>query len=114
MAEEKKIHVLMVCAMGMSSSLIEAKTAEAAKKAGIDFELKAIDTAELGRWDWETNKMDVVLIAPQVRFKKKAIEEAAGPQGSLVLNIDTIAYGMIDGDAIFEQILDALKEAGRL
>lgn len=114
MVEEKKIHVLMVCAMGMSSSLIEAKTAEAAKKAGIPFELKAIDTAELGRWDWESNRMDVVLIAPQVRFKKKAIEEAAAPQGSIVLNIDTIAYGMVDGDAIFEQIVEALKEAGRL
>ena len=114
MAEEKKIHVLMVCAMGMSSSLIEAKTGEAAKKAGIPFELKAIDTAELGRWDWEKNKMDVVRVAPQVRFKKKAIEEAAGPQGSLVLNIDSIAYGMIDGEAIFNQIIEALKEAGRL
>ena len=33
MAEEKKIRVLMVCAMGMSSSLIEAKTAKAAEEA---------------------------------------------------------------------------------
>jgi len=33
MAEEKKIRVLMVCAMGMSSSLIETKTAVAAAKA---------------------------------------------------------------------------------
>jgi PTS system cellobiose-specific IIB component len=114
MAEQKKINVLMVCAMGMSSSLIEAKTGEAAKKAGIPFELKAIDTAELGRWDWESNRMDVVLVAPQVRFKKKSIEEAAGPLGSLVLNIDTIAYGMVDGEAIFNQIIEALKEAGRL
>ena len=114
MEEEKKIRVLLVCAMGMSSSLIEAKIMETAKKAGIPFEFKAIDTAELGRWDWEANKMDVVLVAPQVRFKKKSIEQAAGPFGSIVLNIDSIAYGMVDGDAIFAQILDALKEAGKL
>jgi len=110
MAEQKKINVLMVCAMGMSSSLIEAKTAEAAKKAGIPFELKAIDTAEIGRWNFAENPMDVVLVAPQVRFKKKSIEQAAGPYGSLVLNIDTIAYGMVDGEKIFNQVIEALKE----
>jgi len=96
--------------MGMSSSLIEVKTAMAAEKAGVPFELKAIETAEMGRWSFEENPMDVVLVAPQVRFKKKAIEQAAGPFGTLVLNIDTIAYGMIDGEAIFQQIMDALKE----
>lgn len=112
MAEEKKVRVLMVCAMGMSSSLIEAKTALAAEEAGVPFELKAIDTAEIGRWDFDKNPMDVVLVAPQVRFKKKSIEQAAGPHGSLVLNIDSIAYGMIDGEKIFNQIMDALKEAG--
>lgn len=110
MAEEKKIRVLMVCAMGMSSSLIEIRTAEAAEKAGVPFVLKAIDTAEIGRWNFAENPMDVVLVAPQVRFKKKSLEEAAGPHGSIVLNIDTIAYGMIDGDMIFEQIMEALRE----
>jgi cellobiose PTS system EIIB component len=110
MSEEKKIRVLMVCAMGMSSSLIETRTAEAAEKAGVPFELKAIDTAEIGRWSFAENPMDVVLVAPQVRFKKKSLEQAAGPYGSIVLNIDSIAYGMVDGEKIFEQIMEALRE----
>ena len=109
MAEEKKIRVLMVCAMGMSSSLIEAKTAQAAKAAGVPFELKAIETAEMGRWSFAENPMDVVLVAPKVRFKKKSIEEAAGPYGTIVLNIDSIAYGMIDGELIFNQVMEAIK-----
>ena len=110
MAEEKKIRVLMVCAMGMSSSLIETKTAVAAAKAGVPFELKAIETAEISRWNFAENPMDVVLVAPQVRFKKKSIEESAGPHGSIVLNIDTIAYGMVDGEKIFEQVVEAIRE----
>jgi len=109
-SEEKKIRVLMVCAMGMSSSLIEARTAEAAKKAGVPFELKAIDTAEIGRWNFSENPMDVVLVAPQVRFKKKSLEESAGPYGSIVLNIDTVAYGMVDGEKIFEQVMEAIHK----
>ncbi len=100
----------MVCAMGMSSSLIEAKTAQAAKDAGVPFELKAIETAEMSRWDFSDNPMDVVLVAPQVRFKKKSIEQAAGPYGSIVLNIDSVAYGMVDGEAIFNQIMEAIQE----
>ena len=110
MSEEKKIRVLMVCAMGMSSSLIEAKTAKAAEAAGVPFELKAIEAAEMGRWDFSENPMDIVLVAPQVRFKKKAIEQASGPYGTIVLNIDTVAYGMIDGEAIFNQVMEAINE----
>ena len=110
MAEEKQIRVLMVCAMGMSSSLIEARTAEAAEKAGVNFVLKAIDTAEIGRWSFSENPMDVVLVAPQVRFKKKSLEDAAGPYGSIVLNIDSVAYGMVDGEKIFEQVMEAIRE----
>ena len=111
MSEEKKIRVLMVCAMGMSSSLIEAKTAKAAdSRRCVPFELKAIEAAEMGRWDFSENPMDIVLVAPQVRFKKKAIEQASGPYGTIVLNIDTVAYGMIDGEAIFNQVMEAIHE----
>ena len=72
--------------------------------------MKAVDTAEIGRWNFADNPMDVVLVAPQVRFKKRSLEEAAGPYGSIVLNIDSVAYGMVDGELIFNQIMDAIKE----
>ena len=110
MAEEKKIRVLMVCAMGMSSSMIEQKTGIAAEKAGVPFVLKAIEMAEISRWSFAENPMDVVLIAPQIRFKKKSIEQSACPHGSIVLDIDSIAYGMVDGEKIFEQVMEAIRE----
>jgi PTS system cellobiose-specific IIB component len=110
MAEEKKLRVLLVCAMGMSSSLIEVKTSKAAEAAGVPFEIKAIESVEMVRWNFAEKPMDVVLVAPQVRFKKKSIEQAAGPYGSIVLCMDSVAYGMIDGEAIFQQIMEAIKE----
>ncbi len=110
MAEEKKLRVLLVCAMGMSSSLIEAKTSKAAEAAGVPFDIKAIESAEVSRWNFAEDPMDVVLVAPQVRFKKKGIEQAAGPYGSIVLCMDSVAYGMVDGDAIFKQIIEAIRE----
>jgi len=109
MAEKKKVRVLMVCAIGMSSSLIEQKTAKVAEEAGVPFEIQAVDVPEIGRWNFEEKPVDIVLIAPQARFKKRSIDQVAGPLGILVENIDSVAYGMIDGEKIFEQIMAAIE-----
>jgi len=110
MAEKKKLSVLMVCAIGMSSSLIELKTSKVAEEAGVPFEIKAVTVPEVGRWNFAENPVDIVLIAPQARFKKRAISKAADPHGIIVENIDSVAYGMLDGEMIFKQIMDAIEE----
>jgi PTS system cellobiose-specific IIB component len=110
MAEKKKVRVLLVCAIGMSSSLIEKKTTKVADDAGVPFEIQAIDVPEVGRWNFGENPVDVVLIAPQARFKIRSVKQAAEPHGIIVENIDTVAYGMMDGEKIFEQVMTAIKE----
>lgn len=107
---DKKIRVVLVCAAGMSSSLIEEKIRQAASAAGREMELKAVDATTMSLWDYERDHMDVILIAPQVRFKKKSILEKAEPLGIIVQDIDTIAYGMVDGEKIFAQVMDALEK----
>ncbi len=106
---QKMIKVVLVCAAGMSSSLIEEKIRQAAAAAGEEMELKAIDATHMSLWDYERDRMDVILIAPQVRFKKKSILEKAEPLGIIVQDIDTVAYGMVDGEKIFAQVMDALR-----
>jgi PTS system cellobiose-specific IIB component len=107
---EKTIRVLLVCAAGMSSSMLEDKIRKAATAAGRDIELKAIDSMSITFWDYEKDRMDVILVAPQVRFKKRGIAEKAEPQGTVVQDIDTVAYGMMDGEKILAQVLEAIKE----
>ncbi len=106
---QKTIKVLMVCAMGMSSSLLEAKTKEAAAKAGVPFELKAVAVGEIVRWDPTMHPYDMVLVAPQVFYKRRAIEQTASPHGIIVQSINPTVFGMVDGDALFKQIMDAIK-----
>lgn len=108
---EKKIRVVLVCAAGMSSSLIEEKIKHAAEAAGKQMELKAVDSTRMAFWDYDQERMDIILVAPQVRFKKRSIIDKAEPLGIIVQDIDTIAYGMCDGEKIFAQVLDALKES---
>jgi len=107
---EKKIRVVLVCAAGMSSSLLEEKIRQAATAAGQEMELKAVDATTMSLWNYGQNTMDVILIAPQVRFKKRGIIQQAEPFGVIVQDIDTVAYGMMDGEMIFSQVLDALKK----
>ena len=104
------IKALMVCAMGMSSSLLENKTKEAAEKAGVPFELKAVAVPEIVRWDPTQHWYDIILVAPQVFYKRKAIEQTARPHGIIVQGIDATVFGMVDGDALFQQILKAIKD----
>lgn len=109
MEEEKKIKVLLVCAIGMSSSLLVSKITKEAEAAGINLEMMAIETPEIARWDFETNHMDMVLIAPQVRYKRKSITKASEPYGTIVELIDSVSYGMVDGEKIFQQIMAAME-----
>ena len=110
MTEKKAIKAIMVCAMGMSSSLLENKTREAAKKAGYDLDLHAITTPEVARWNFKEDYVDIVLVAPQVRYKRRSIAEAANPYNTIVQDIDPILFGMVDGVGLFNQILTAVKE----
>src|SRR3989304_3545289 len=83
-AEEKPIKVLIVCAMGMSSSLLETKTIEAGKNAGVEVKMHAITTPDVGMWDWQANWVDVVLVAPQGRYNRKRSAQAPNPPGVVV------------------------------
>jgi len=107
--KKNPIKALMVCAMGMSSSLLENKTKEAAAKAGIPFELKATTVGDIALWDPTMHWYDIVLIAPQVFYKRKAIEQTARPHGILVEPIAPTVFGMVDGEALLKQILEAIR-----
>jgi PTS system cellobiose-specific IIB component len=109
MSDSKPIKVLIVCAIGMSSSLLEEKTAEAAKAAGVDLGGRRIIKKDAARWDFKENYVDVVLIAPQVRYKRKSLKEAAGQYGTVVDAIESVTYGMVDGEKLFKQIMTMLE-----
>jgi PTS system cellobiose-specific IIB component len=109
MTERKPIKALMVCAMGMSSSLLEERTRQAAKAAEVPFELRALNVPEMARWDFQKDYVDIVLVAPQVRYKRKSIAQAAAPFGIIVQDIDPFIFGMVDGEKLFQQILQAIE-----
>lgn len=108
-SSQRVIKAMMVCAMGMSSSLLEIKTKEAAARAGIPFEIKAVAVNEITRWDPKTHPIDIILVAPQVFYKRKALEIVGELHGVIVQGIDPMTFGMVDGDKLFDQIMTAVR-----
>jgi PTS system cellobiose-specific IIB component len=104
------IRVLLVCAGGMSSSLLESRIQKAAEAAGIALTVRAVPAGIVTYWNPDKIDYDLVLVAPQVRFAQRGIEKAVGPHGVIVQMIDSMAYGMADGEKILQQIVAAIKE----
>jgi PTS system cellobiose-specific IIB component len=109
MTEPKPIKVLMFCAMGMSSSLLEKKTVEYAAAAGVPLDLHAITQAEMAVWDFGAKYVDMVVVAPQVKFQRKRVAQAAAPYNIIVQDIDPVVFGMADGEKLFQQIVAAVQ-----
>ena len=102
-------NVILVCAAGCSSSLLEVRTREAAYKRGHDLSIKAVSVGTISVFDYAAHPVDLILIAPQIRYKKRSVLASAEPFGVLVQDIDPTTFGMVDGDKLFDQIVHALN-----
>ena len=64
--------ILLVCSAGMSTSLLVTKMEGAAKDAGYDAKIFALPFSDAPK---VLEDVDVILLGPQVRFQKGAIEK---------------------------------------
>ncbi|SHK07102.1 PTS sugar transporter subunit IIB [Paramaledivibacter caminithermalis] len=97
--------IMLVCSAGMSTSLLVTKMRTAAIKKGISVDIFAVSEAELKN---HTNDVDVVLLGPQVRFLLNKMEKTLEPKGISIAVIDSVNYGMMNGEAVLEQALDII------
>ncbi|WP_217587803.1 PTS sugar transporter subunit IIB [Lentibacillus saliphilus] len=101
------MNIALVCSAGMSTSMLVKKMREAAETRGMDATIDAYPESQLKS---SLDELDVVLIGPQVRFLEKNIRALVEPKGIKVDIIDSMAYGMIQGDKVLEQAIQ-LKNA---
>lgn len=96
----KKIKILLACAGGMSTELFCRKIREAALAENFDCEVSATSVSYLN--DAVMKDVNVLLLAPQVRFHKEKLE-AAFPLVP-VENIPMQDYGMVNGAKVFKDL----------
>ncbi|ASW43830.1 PTS sugar transporter subunit IIB [Clostridium isatidis] len=99
-------NILLVCAAGMSTSLLVNKMKAAAQEKGIEIEINALPVSEAAS---VIDKVDMVLLGPQVRFQKPQVDALV--QGRVPVEvIDMRLYGTMNGKAILEQVIKTIGE----
>ena len=78
--------------------------------AGTTSEMKSISNQQMAIYDFYAHPVDIILVAPQVRFKRRSIKKMADPRGIIVEDIEPVTYGMVDGEKLFQAILAAYRE----
>ena len=97
-----KSTIMLVCAAGMSTSMLVTKMQNAAKEKDLDAEIFAVAASEADK-KLANQSIDVVLLGPQVRFMAKQFQEKLEPLKIPVEVINMADYGMMNGAKVLEQ-----------
>ena len=96
--------IVLLCAAGMSTSLLVNKIKQSASKVGYECDVAAYPVSEASI---HGALADVILLGPQVKFNlNKVRQQVPCP----VEAIDMRAYGMMDGDAVIKQVKKILGD----
>ena len=93
------MNILLCCAMGMSTSVVVQAMKKAAKQQGKDYWIAATDVDSV---DEEDEKIDVVLIGPQVAYKYEDVKDMFDGTDTKVAIMNKLDYGNCDGEAIIK------------
>ena len=99
-------NIVLLCAMGMSTSLLVKKLEKQAKLEGFDCEISAWSAFDVDTFSDET---DLIVLGPQVRHRLTEFQDKN--PGKTVIALDTVLYGMMDAEKIMKLLKRELKEA---
>lgn len=103
--------ILLVCSAGMSTSLIVKKMKEVLKSEEKDWVIDAIPSE---RFKDKFKDYDVILLGPQMRFKKEDFQKVAGEYDIPVGTIKTTDYGLANGKNILNFAKKLYKERNKI
>ncbi|MFV0255506.1 MAG: PTS cellobiose transporter subunit IIB [Erysipelotrichaceae bacterium] len=83
--------VLIICAAGMSSSMLASKTTKSFEDKGMDVIVEAVNTQE-GKKMIEDCDFDLFLVSPQTKMYYSKLKEAADRVGKPIVQIPPQAY----------------------
>ena len=104
--------ILLTCALGASTSALVNKMKSALEEDpeldSSDFSIEAVSTEDLED-HVKQNNVDVMLLGPQIRYKKQELTEIYTKQGIKVEVINPQDYGTMKGANVLQTALE-LKE----
>lgn len=99
--------VTLVCAAGMSTSILVQKIKAAAEKAGENLTIRAVSESVFSNY---ANDTEVLLLGPQIGYALKKMKSEYEPRGIKVAVINTLDYGMMNGEKVLKFAKDLLSD----
>ena len=96
---------LLVCAAGMSTSLLVNRMKEAAETLEIEFQIEAHPVGQIEKYG---EAADVILLGPQVRYELKNVKKMFLDKPVEIINMQD--YGTMNGAKVLDT---ALKLGGK-
>lgn len=101
------MNILLVCAAGMSTSIMVSKMKTALGEDQKDWLIEAHPLDSLKGY---IDKFDVILLGPQVSFKYKKTLETYSGYGKPIALISPQEYGTFDGKVILDKAISLYEE----
>lgn len=97
--------ILLCCSAGMSTSMVVQKMEKAAGSIGFDVEIQAVGMDEFNE---KIAGYDCCLLGPQIKYKLAEFQVIAAEYNRPVAVINTMDYGMLNGDKILRSALSLI------
>jgi PTS system cellobiose-specific IIB component len=100
------VNIILVCAAGMSTSLMVNKMKKAAEEQGKEVHIEAMSAGAFEKYE---NPVDVLLVGPQISYLYSKIQQKCEARGIKSSLIDMKDYGMMDGKTVLEKAYKMLE-----
>lgn len=100
--------VMLMCAAGMSTSLLVTKMLNYAKEIGREDII--IDAKPVDELDDEIENYDFFLLGPQIRYKEKVVRDKLKIKGKRCGVIPAEVYGRIDGKRALDIVINEYEK----
>lgn len=100
-------NIILVCAAGMSTSLLVNKMKKAAQEQGKEVHIQAMPADAFEHYNEHT---DVLLLGPQIRNLYDDMKAKFEPKGIKVDVIDMRDYGMMNGEKVLANAYKLMQE----
>lgn len=99
-------NIVLLCTLGMSTSLLVSKMRKSAKDLGIDCSIVAVGEYEIKKIEEE---VDVIMLGPQVRYLYNILKKKINKDIPIGL-INSSDYGTMNGEKVLKQAFDLIRE----
>jgi PTS system cellobiose-specific IIB component len=100
------IKIILICAGGVSTSMMVAKMKKAAQAKGLNVNIIATGADEFID---EGMTCDILLVAPQISYQYDEIKNDYQDQIKVIQKIDKVDYGAMNGEKVLENAIAKLN-----